>query len=278
VNDFPRGEVQINSEDIIRALLKATNTFDPPIDARKLANYLRLKIVPFNSEDFDLPPEVRAFLWPAERTIGIHKNLTPTRRTFSILHEIGHFVLPGHLQPVISEDDKFIDSAEELSVDSLIQQEIEANKFAADCLFLLDRFDRTISGAVLDWLNIQVVANNYQASIEATARRWIEHTQEEKALVVFNPTSRKPDALPPLEIIYTVTSETFRQKYFSRLVPGFKMGPDTLAFRVFHGLEYRERPEDVFFVGMPNGENLEFQMSLFSNSYRMFGLLSPIAS
>ena len=276
---LPRGEFQLSREEIVRALLQESGTTDPPTDPYRIANYLKLSVHSFTREEYGLDPSIRAFLWPSERLIGVHQTLSSTRRNFSILHEIGHFVLPGHLHPdFVQVGKKHTDTAKNMSIDTVIQQEIEANQFAADCLFQLDRFDRKIVEAKLDWLNIQVMAQNYHASIEATARRWIERTSQEYALVVFNPKSRNTRNAPPspLELLYSVTSESFARSYFSRLITGFEVGEESLVFRIFYGLEYRDPPEDILRVAMPDESELTFSMRLFSNSYRMFGLLTPL--
>ncbi len=268
-----RAEPGISSQNIVRALLKASDTSGPPTDPEKIADVVGLTIREFDKDE--LPPQVRAFLSPRDGIIGVHRNLTSTRRTFSILHEVGHFVLPGHANSLLNHETQRIqDEDETLSSQSVHILEIEANQFAADCLFQLDRFDRTVYIAELSWLNIQIAADRYKASIEATARRWIEQSPNDYALVVFNPTDRKN---PPSDLCigYTITSKSFQERFFSRLVRGQKMGSDTLVYQLFYGLTYQDRPEAILQVALRD-EVTEFQMRLFSNSYSVFGLLTPI--
>src|SRR5574341_1517676 len=88
---------RFNQADIAKALLLATNTEYPPTDSLVLAGYLSLTVEASDPLEYGLGRDVRAFLWPEKRFIGFHPKLedSPKRKTFSILHEIGHFVLPG---------------------------------------------------------------------------------------------------------------------------------------------------------------------------------------
>jgi hypothetical protein len=274
-----RAEQDINSQDIIQALFEETGTDGPPTDAEAIAEYLELMIETFNHDDWkydDWKPSLktRAFLWPAKGLIGVHSTLTPKRRTFSVLHEIGHFVLPGHTVD-LDEYGRIVDEASNLSVVSSIPQEIEANQFAADCLFQLDRFDREmVRSKQLNWANIKLAANRYNASFEATARRWVERSSQDCALVVFNPVARKPDAT--LEVMYTITSNSFEKTYFSRLERGQKVEEDSLLHKFFYGYSpYQEEREDNLHVRFSPERVIEFPMHLFSNSYRLFGLVTP---
>lgn len=269
--DSVSGEPDIDPEDIVRALLEATHTIEPPTNAERLAREVGLTVRGFSHHEFRLDPRIRAFLWPARGLIGFDRKLTFQRRTYSILHELGHYVLPGHITNV-SEDYKIVDEDRTLSVANVIQQEIEANKFASDCLFQLERFNFDIHDKELGWKNIQMVADVYGASFEATARRWVENSEKTCALIVFNPSSSETEA--PLRIMYTVTSDLFRENHFSKLALGQEISADTLVHRVFHGLEYQENPQENFRVTI-SGQIHDFQMSLFTNGYRMFGLLRP---
>lgn len=269
-------EPQISSEDIVRELLRATKTLRPPTDDRAIADYLNLTITEFqNSTDFGLSENIRAFLIPNKREIGIYSGLIPKQKRYSVLHEIGHFVLPGHAtHPFLVNDAGIIeDSGKELSISSIIQVEIEANQFAADCLFQLERFDLNVFQEELKWTNIKRSAKEYDVSFEATARRWIERSQEDCALVVFNPIDRWQED-SDLETMYTITSTSFRRKYFDSIKPNTRFGEGTSVYKLFHRLEkVHKEALSVTITGI--GEK-EFIMELFSNSYRVFGILTPV--
>jgi Zn-dependent peptidase ImmA (M78 family) len=268
-------ELGIEPRALVREILRASSITQPPTKGEDIAECLGLKILPFDHDEMHLSPKVLAFLWPSKRLIGVDKRLSPRRRNFSILHEIGHFVLPGHMAEW--GDKPFTDGDKTLSTTSVSIKEMEANQFAADCLFQLDHFDFLAQTAELNWRNIQNAADTYEASFEATARRWVERSSLERALVVFKPESRT-EVGKPLTIMYTITSPSFCETYFAKFVPGQQMPIDSLAYKVFYGLEYHEQPEELLRVQITAQRQQIFLMSLFSNSYRMFGLLRPAPS
>ena len=69
-------------------------------------------------------------------------------------------MLPGHAThpDLVTEDGIIRDEAKNLSVGSIVQMEIEANQFAADCIFQLDQFTALVRTKQLDWDNIKQAA------------------------------------------------------------------------------------------------------------------------
>jgi hypothetical protein len=126
----------------------------------------------------------------------------------------------------------------------------------------------------LNWASIQNAAKEYDASFEATARRWVEKSNQECALIAFNPKNRLKKL--PLELMYTITSDPFRKKYFERLLPGYEMGSDTHEYRYFFA-ETSEDETELQVNITPRGA-VDFKMKLFSNTYRLFGLVTPLES
>ncbi len=268
-------------EQLVRAILSETGINNPPTTPELLADYFKLEIDYFDDhKKYNLSPKIKAFLWPDRKLIGVYSRLIKSQRIFSILHEIGHFVLHCN-DPSLLNNGKFIDSGENLAgIDSLskkgvVREEIEANKFAADCLFQLDSFDRFTNINENNWSNIRIAADYYAASIEATARRWVERSQEACALVTFSPTSRDQFG-SPLKILYTITSQSFKDDYFTRLGSNQELGSDSAIYRFFYRLEYFGETLDVT-INVHNGSHgsTSYDAHLFSNSYRVFGLLSP---
>lgn len=266
-------EPKIEPEEIVRELLNATQTIHPPTDADLLAQYLNLTVIEFN-DSYRLDDSVRAFLNPKQRLIGLHPALSNTQRAFSILHEIGHFVLPGHSThpDLVGSEGIISDTGQNLSARSIVKKEIEANQFAADCIFQLDRFTRLVLAEPLRWKNIVSAAKAYRASFEATARRWVEKSDEACALVVFQPSDRK-QSNSVLRVMYTITSEAFKNVYFENLVSGYEMDRNSAVHRFFHNdnLDSKTSLE----VNTAQKGSMSFQMDMFNNSYRVFGLLTP---
>jgi Zn-dependent peptidase ImmA (M78 family) len=268
-----------NKEDIVAALLEMTDTNLPPTNPERIAKYLELTIIPFdNHEEYGLNKRIRAFLSVEHgkpSIIGVHRKLMRVQIRFSILHEIGHFVLPGHLTETQKsfEDTASTFRAHSTIMDRVSELEIEANKFAADCLFQLGHFDNHIGITPMNWDNIISAADKYGASIEATARRWVEKSKEDCALLVFKPfPSERKRLHPRLETMYTITSKTFESLYFSRIEPGQKMDEGNIVHQMFHN------PHEVgsFADGiMEFSPAMKFNIQLFNNRYRVFGLLTP---
>jgi Zn-dependent peptidase ImmA (M78 family) len=275
-------EASPSSDEIVRVLLDITGTDRPPTVPERIAEYLELRIVYFdNHDEYELNSRIRAFLWPKKKLIGVHAGLMRVQQRFSILHEIGHYVLPGHLE-TLGEGGKFEDDVGNFRATSttktLIQKEIEANQFAADCLFQQSRFESFINTSEVNWMNIINAADLFGASIEATARRWIEKTKEEHALVVFRPSANTAQESPQLEIFYTVTSPSF--KYFSSLKAGQLMNRDSIVHSLFYdkyGGPQNVSPEEALAVRLA-GQIVDFRMQLFTNRYRVFGILTLLGN
>lgn len=270
-----------SQHNLIKALLKRADIMLPPTDPEAIAKVLNLKIVKFghNNEFGITSKRIRAFLSPKDRLIGVHENLIPVQERFSILHEIGHFLLPGHMVELEGKDGIIQDDSWNLSVSSnsranIIGLEIEANQFAADCLFQLDSFDKIVHRKSLEWVNIIEASEIYGASIEATARRWIEKSRDCCALLVFRP-ARRPIKSPPLETMYTITSELFETQYFSTLPVGYPVGEDSLIHKFFYRIEYYGAYPDTILIVNLNNKEYTFSMKLFTNQYRVFGILTP---
>lgn len=268
--DSVRGEPAFAIEDIVRFLLDKTNTLAPPTNAERIARQVNLSIRGFFHEEYKLDPKIRAYLLPARREIGIARNLSPHRTKFSILHEVGHYVIPGHLEN-LREKGMLIDDDRTLSDHSVVTREIEANRFAADCIFQLERFRDDVDALSLDWPNISRMATTYDTSIIATARRWVEGSLFACALAVFVPVSLRE--MTSLRLSYAIVSESFKHKYFARL-SRFPLDADSeaaLAFKTTSGDAGRIQS----LVVEINGQVHEFEMMLFSTLYNVYGLIVP---
>ncbi|MCL4251279.1 MAG: ImmA/IrrE family metallo-endopeptidase [Anaerolineae bacterium] len=265
-----------SAEDIVQALLEETGNTSPPTDPMTMAGYLNLRVEGYDDDNqFGLVnSRINAFLWPSKRIIGVHKKLKPKQRRFSILHEIGHFVLPGHLQSR-EHDEKVEDGRDNLSPWAQNILEREANQFAADCLFQLDGLEKVLRASDLSWGNIVRASELFDASIEATSRRWVERTETECGLVVFNPLDRgRPGSA--LGVMYTIVSRSFKQRNFAQIQPGQQFDTRSPIYRYFYGQEYLgDTPRITISVQKGTEDYGEFSMELFSNSYRLFGLLTP---
>lgn len=105
----------------------------------------------------------------------------PGRKNFTIAHEIGHFVLPGHERGRIactaSEVGEWTDAPDEENL------EREANEFAAELLMPLERVEDTARGALPSLNVVEKIAREFAVSLSAAAWRYCEVTSEPCAIV-----------------------------------------------------------------------------------------------
>ena len=90
-----------------------------------------------------------------------------TFQRFSVAHEVGHYVLPGHVDRVTSGEAPpctFLPGATD-------PYEREAERFAAALLMPNDQFQRRLQGAGDGFVAIDQMARDFGTSLEATALR-----------------------------------------------------------------------------------------------------------
>lgn len=270
VSQVIQGQAEFSIKDLVRFLLEKTSTTDPPTNAERIARYVNLNVRGFFHHEYGLDSSIRAYLWPARKEIGVSRQLTPHRRKFSILHEVGHYVIPGHLDN-LDEKEKLLDDARTLSDYSVITVEMQANRFAADCIFQLDRLQLDVDNVDLHWPNVSRIATLYDASIVATVRRWVEESLRPCAFLVFAPVKRK--LMTRLRFSYVITSESFRQRYFSNL-SRFTLDEDSDALLAYRNTSGYAGLFETLNVDLGN-ESRVFEMSLFSTQYNVYGLVVP---
>lgn len=263
-----RSEHEFSSKEIVQYLLESTGTFEPPTNADLIARSLQLEIRWFFHEEYNLDKKIRAYLLPARREIGIARTLSPHRRKFSILHEVGHYVNPAHWE--LNSSKMIVDDDRTLKDNSVIAREIDANRFAADCIFQLDRFQSDVSDLAMSWSNISLIARIYDTSVIATARRWVECSQLPCAILVFVPkSSRKSDAL---RFSYMIASESFKEMNFARL-PKFDVPKGSVVVQAYRdSIGYTDLCEQL--PVEVNKQVRHFDMPLFATPYGVYGLIA----
>jgi len=129
----------------------------------------------------------------SEGVILVNAQSWPTRRRYTLGHELGHFLNPWH-QP--REGDRFFCSKEDMwrawpgKMDRATRMEVEANQFSAELLMPRERFSRAIrKHAGADLGRVTELATDYGTSKEATARRYVD-LHEEPLAVVFSKNGR----------------------------------------------------------------------------------------
>ncbi len=101
------------------------------------------------------------------------------RRNFTIAHEIGHFLLPGH----DVEESICLSGDLESWAEKLDKRELDANEFAAELLIPTFLLQRMTTAAEPGIRLISEIASEFSASLTAAARRFVEITSHRCAVV-----------------------------------------------------------------------------------------------
>jgi Zn-dependent peptidase ImmA (M78 family) len=241
-----------------------------------LLDFLGLKQLSFDFtnelefvEDAETPlTNIRAALSLNDRLIAVQSNLSEKRTRFSVFHEIAHFVLPEHREKLF-----FLDDDETLSVWAKARLEREANKVAADLLFQGQRFSVEAQDKPLSIQTVLELAPRFGASYEAALRRFVEGQVVPCAVVVYDKTSRTSDDDPeddPYKLQYTITSETFRRRFFARLTatPNRFTRAELYKPKLWGGIV-----KDELVLDGEGRDKMHFETELFSNGYKIFQLI-----
>lgn len=124
-----------------RKLLKSARINNPPVRVDKIAAKLKAQL---SFEPFEGKDDISGILYRDEKqtVIGINSTHSEARQRFTIAHEIGHLVLhKGELFVDQAVRVNFRDKRSSLAED---QQEIEANKFAAELLMPQEMIKREV--------------------------------------------------------------------------------------------------------------------------------------
>jgi IrrE N-terminal-like domain len=101
------------------------------------------------------------------------------RKNFALAHEIGHYLLPGH------DTEESICLTRDLDSWSAKadRKELDANEFAAELLIPTSSLRRRVGSAEPGIALISDIAEEFSASLTATARRFVEVTTHRCAVV-----------------------------------------------------------------------------------------------
>lgn len=153
-----------------RELLESRSVRKPPVPVEQLAAAVgaNIRYEPFAGE---LSGMVHRS--PTGVIIGVNSMHAPTRRRFTIAHELGHFLL--HKDEELHVDERFpIGFRSELSSKAVDAAEIEANQFAAELLMpssLLVSHVRSLPQNLDTEAAISQLADLYEVSDQAMTIR-----------------------------------------------------------------------------------------------------------
>lgn len=278
--DFKPSYLEIEPDELVRHLLRETGQeARDAVNPADLLAYLKLQHVSFSFET-GLPSEVfregarpRALLSFPDRLVATDSALMDKRARFSVLHEIGHYVLPAHEHALYLCDERG------LNLQTRLDFEREANEFAAQLLFQGDRFTLEANSLPIAVKTVKALADKYQASYEATARRLVEQNVRPCMLIAFKEDDAEAkintDLPPSWSTHYCIASARFRTGFFASV---HARVPVEIATQLtLPGRDIAEGIRRELALQNPRGEPQQFTVEFFSNTYNIFCLLVPVA-
>jgi Zn-dependent peptidase ImmA (M78 family) len=168
-------------EALIAAILKHHPQWLPPVPLVLLAESVGIEAL----RELETTSRFEgALVTDPDKTSGIiltKAGAREERRRFTIGHELGHFLLPSHRGNRQCTAD---DMRETRRGTQHRRQEAEANRFSAGLLMPKPWFVRDMEKlGDADVTHVQSLAKLYQTSLEATANRYIDLTDDTCALV-----------------------------------------------------------------------------------------------
>jgi len=275
---FKAGYFEIEPSELVHFLLKESGQYEGgAINPSDVLNYLKLSYLAFDFDSnlaLEAKPQgsrPRALLSFRDKLIAVHDSLSRTRRRFSILHEIGHYVLPAHQHSLYLCDSTAMSPWARLSF------EREANEFAADLLFKGGLFSLDAARMGISAQTVAALAGKYDGSFEATARRLVERNLRPVMLVVFrnvaDAAQLDADAEQVWEVRYCIASPVFKARFFARVTGN--MPADVASELLSPGRGITESVVRDILVSSPGGEKRPFRAEFFYNQYNMLCLLTP---
>lgn len=274
---FKAGSPEIEPHELVRYLLREAAQLErDAVNPADLLGLLKLQHLVLNF-DVDLPldqvkpaQKPRALLSFTDRLIAVHAEQNERRMRFSALHEIGHYVLPNHQRML------FLCSKQDLTLSTDVLLEKEASDFAADLLFLGDRFTIEANSRKISAATVKELADKYLASYEATARRLVEKNLRPCMLVVFekdaSETSLDTSQPPIWRVRYYVASAPFRVNYFDRITGVL---PGEVAAEVTAWTDIAASRVCDAAITASDGRTFRMIAEFFTNQFNVFCLLTP---
>jgi hypothetical protein len=175
----------------------------PPIDIQLLASARGIGHI----DVVDLAWSGCLFLDTTGMHIQVRASDPPRRQRFTCCHEVAHTLLPGFTTATKA----FRCTPGDGQPDHPMNRNVEQLADLASSEFLLPR--RYITPDLLEtpfgWASIEATAERYEASLEATARRFVALAPIPTLLLSFKPNTSKTNSTPTLR----VASRTARGKW-----------------------------------------------------------------
>ena len=155
----------------VKELLTECGVEGPPVPVLNLARSREARIVQVDGDD----DEIDGFLYREgdQIVIGVNRNQALVRRRFTVAHELGHLLL--HETGDVHVDRGFrIFLRDSHSREGVVQDEMEANRFAAELLMPIEFLGEDLKTREFDFADdkqLRALAKRYGVSTQALAIR-----------------------------------------------------------------------------------------------------------
>jgi hypothetical protein len=161
---------------IAQALLEELAVGGAP-DVRAVASALGVGIEEADVDSFD--GALVRVKGSAEGLIAVRQTIRePGKKNFTIAHELGHLLLPGHDESTVC-----LQTEVETWDTGVPQQEVEANEFAGELLMPTQVLAKLLLGRQPSFDLVEDLAREFSTSLTATAYRFVEATGHACAVV-----------------------------------------------------------------------------------------------
>lgn len=201
------------------------------------------------------------------KTIYLDQTVHSKKKPFLSLHEVGHDYLPWQRDTFAILEDS------EASLDPDVQEQFEreANCFASEVLFQLDRFATEAADCGFGIKTPIDLSKRYGSSVYAAIRRYVMTHRHPCAVAVFNRKGTTPGSI--LGLRRWIQSDLFTQR-FGHLSIKDSQGPDD--FFVRHLPRNKFRSPTRFTIKNVNGESEECLLEAFDSTFQVFYLIYPV--
>lgn len=162
--------------------VQAKYSLKPPIDLESLIKehaeliFLPIPIDGVDGISLNLKTKGR------KAKVIVNTNNPPSRKRFTLAHELGHILIPWHTGSIIDH----VDPAQAYDLFDYLELEPEANSFAAELLIPIDWMKQLLSETKDLALAHTIISNECQASLQAVAIRMAQILPKSIVYVVEN--------------------------------------------------------------------------------------------
>jgi IrrE N-terminal-like domain len=202
-----------------------------------------------------------------QRVIYLDHSQIEARKNFIKLHEVGHKALTWQSDLLGFMDDE---STIEASVKDDFER--EANYFASDALFQVERFDDEASKLPLCIKSPQVLARKFGGSNHAAIRRYVERSKKRCAVLVLHKPEQNGVYVAKIRDYFQ--SEAFTAEFGEIVWPEPGCGMDWVFVQELkRGRRWHE--DGHIALKAACGTMVTFKYHFFNNTYNSFVLILP---